>query len=205
MSVSELKDIYNTNPEYFYIAIGVFVALCGLLWVIIKFINKDAENKKIKKVLKSIGTDFVQNVAIPDGLEGFVFFDYMVLTPTGILVVDVQNYNGYLFGGETVDDWTQMIGRKSYKFKNPLPRNEHHVQSVKEHTGDVPVQGRIVFTSMGKFPKGIPKGVSTTGSLKDDVSFSVVGNAIPEIFQKTWNELLAIVNEANQKVSLQRK
>ena len=205
MSVSELKDIYNTNPEYFYIAIGVFVVLCGLLWIIIKFVNKDSENKKIKKIIKSIGADFVQNVAIPDGLEGFIFFDYMVLTPTGILVVDVQNYNGYIFGGETINEWTQMIGRKSYKFRNPLPGNQNHVLSVKEHAGDVPVQGRIVFTSMGEFPKGIPKGVSTTGSLKEDVSFSVVGNAVPEIYQKTWNELLAMVKKANQQVSSQKK
>lgn len=205
MSVSEIRSLFDANPNYIYLVLLIFLFFGFIIWLFVHFLLKNKETNKIKKIVKEIAADFIQDAALPDGLEGFIFVDYMILTPTGILVVDVQNYNGFLFGGEAVDEWTQMIDHQSYKFNNPIPVNQHHVQSVLTHTGDVPVQGRIVFTSLGKFPKGIPEGVSTASSFKNDVSFTVVGNAVPEIYQQTWNRLLAIVKESNQKLAAQNK
>lgn len=199
MSVSELRNLIETSPEY--AAIAAFILAVIIVWIIIRYINKESGNKKITKIIKKMATGYVQNIAIPDGLEGYVFIDYLVLTPTGILVINVQDYNGFLFGGENINEWTQMIGHKSYKFKNPLPQVEHHVQSVKLHVDDVPVRGRIVFSSAGEFPKGIPQGVSTIGSLKEDVSFTVVGNAVPEIYLYTWKKLLELAKSSSNKVS----
>lgn len=203
MLVSEIKNLFYANPNYIYLVLLVFLFFGFIIWLFARVLQKNKETNKIRKIVKEMGADFIQDAALPDGLEGFVFIDYMILTPSGILVVDVQNYNGFLFGGEAVDEWTQMIGHQSYKFNNPIPVNQHHVQSVLTHAGDVPVHGRIVFTSLGNFPKGIPVGVSTAGSFKEDVAVNVVGSSIPEIYRQTWNNLLAIVKESNKKVASQ--
>ncbi len=202
MSVSEIKSLIDANPNYIYLVALLFVFFCFIIWLFVHILGKNKETNKIKKIVKEMGVDFIQDAALPDGLEGFVFIDYLILTPAGILVVDVQNYNGFLFGGAAVNEWTQMIGHQSYKFNNPIPVNQHHVQSVLTHADDVPVRGRIVFTSLGNFPKGIPAGVSTAGSFKEDVAFAfnAVGNSIPEIYRQTWTNLLAIVKESNKKV-----
>jgi len=203
MSVIEIKNLFDTNPNFIYWVPLVFLFICLIFWLVARLLFKNKESNKIKRIVKEIAADYVQDAALPDGLEGFVFIDFLVLTPTGILVIDVQNYNGFLFGGEAVDEWTQMIGHQSYKFKNPIPINQHHVHSVTTHAGDVPVQGRIVFTSLGNFPKGIPDGVSTTGNFKNDVSISVVGNSVPELYQQAWIKILAIVKKSKKKLTAQ--
>jgi len=200
MSFNEIKSLFDENPGLIYLVPVVFLVFCTLLWLSVRSVQKNKDTNKIRIIIKNISTNYVKDIALPDGLGGYVFIDYMILTPTGILVVNVQNYTGFIFGGENIDDWTQMIGRKSYKFKNPLSIIQHHIQSVKTHSGTVPVQGRIVFSSAGEFPKGIPKGVSTADSFKEDVSFVVVGSSVPELFQQTWKDILAIVKDSNKKI-----
>ena len=204
MSFDNFLNKINTNPEFAFIVYSVAIFVVLVLVVVLFIVRRNADKHNIKSIIKDIGNDFIQDVALPDGMDGYVFVDYLVLTPTGILVVDVENYNGFLFGGDHIDEWTQMIGHKSYKFKNPLPHHQQNVQSVISHTGTVPVQGRLVFTSEGSFPKGIPDGVSTAGSLKQDVSKSVVGNSIPAIFQEVWKELGIKSLESNQQLGKKR-
>ncbi len=54
-------------------------------------------------------------------------------------------------------EWTVMDGAHRFTFTNPQSALYDRIAAVKAVAGDVPVEGRIVFTRRGKFPKGLPK------------------------------------------------
>jgi hypothetical protein len=68
------------------------------------------------------------------------------------------------------------------------------IAAVKAIVGDVPVEGRLLFSNVGKFTKGIPKWVVMLDGI--EVEFPVVerGNETfesPEQYQDAWNRLAA--------------
>ncbi len=205
MSVEEIKNLLDSNPNYIYFIPVIFLGFCLIFWLIARLLQKNKETNKIKKIIKEIGAKYIQNASLPDGVDGFIFIDFLLLTPTGILVVDVLNLNGFLFGGDAVDEWTQMIGHKSYKFNNPLPINQQHILAVSAQVGDVPVYGRVVFTSLGNFPKGIPDGVSPANNFQKDVNISVTETVIPELYLKAWNDLHIVIKESKKKLASKNK
>jgi len=205
MSVEEIKSLLDSNPNYIYFIPVIFLGFCLVFWLIARLLQKNKETNKIKKIIKEFGVKYIQNASLPDGVDGFIFIDFLLLTSKGILVVDVLNLNGFLFGGDAVDEWTQMIGHKSYKFNNPLPINQQHILAVSAQIADVPVYGRVVFTSLGNFPKGIPDGVSPANSFQKDMNISATENAIPESFQKTWNDLHLVIKESKKKLASKNK
>jgi hypothetical protein len=54
-------------------------------------------------------------------------------------------------------EWTVIDGARRFTFTNPQGALYDRIAAVKAVAGDVPVEGRIVFTRRGKFPKGLPK------------------------------------------------
>jgi hypothetical protein len=64
---------------------------------------------------------------------------------------------GNIFGGDQMAEWTVMDGPRRFTFTNPQSALYDRIAAVKAVAGDVPVEGRIVFTRRGRFPKGLPK------------------------------------------------
>lgn len=49
--------------------------------------------------------------------------DHVIVSPYGIFVIETKNYKGWIFGNEKSENWTQVIYKKKYLFKNPVKRN----------------------------------------------------------------------------------
>lgn len=124
---------------------------------------------QVSRQLRRLGGLCVRDLIIPDGVGGTIQTDYLVLLRGGVLVLDVKNYRGVLFGSENAPLWSQMVKSRSYKFTNPLPENTLRVQSLKYLLSDVPVLGRVVFLPEGRFPRDRPEGVSMLDTLIDDL------------------------------------
>ena len=75
----------------------------------------------------------------------------------GILIIDVRQVRGNIFGGDQMAEWTVMDGPQRFTFVNPQSGLYDRIAAVKAITGDVPIEGRVVFTREGSFPKGLPK------------------------------------------------
>lgn len=58
--------------------------------------------------------------------------DHIVVSPYGLFVIETKNYNGYIYGKEFEQEWTQCLGRSKYKFHNPIKQNFGHIQTLKE-------------------------------------------------------------------------
>jgi len=153
--------------------------------------------RRIRGAIERCGLDFVKDVTLPDGMDGVTHIDYLLLMPNEIVVADLKRYQGILFGAEYIDRWTQVLGSKSFKFPNPLFKNELDVMAVKARAPAVPVSGRVIFTDEGDFPKGRPSGVSLVATLADDLGVeSSPGPILPSpAMAGAWEQLGAAASE----------
>lgn len=191
MWFESFQDFYALYPqEVLFGGLAVAAFLTGLM-IWLRWRRKTADERRVLKAVKAMSRTYLRDLIIPDGLDGFLAIDYLLLTPGGVLVLDVQNYGGVLFGGERIDQWTQMVGHRSYKFDNPLRQNISRVQAVKALIPDVPVKGRVVFGNNGSFPKGVPAGVSMLGGLKEDLASLFSDEQIPESWLAAWEQVVA--------------
>lgn len=116
-------------------------------------------------VLRRISKERLADVVIPDGVDGEIHLDHLLLTPKGLLVLELRNASGALFAGERLDEWRVMDGRRRFTFRNPLPPLEARVRSVDLLAAGVPVIGRVAIVGEVSFAGGRPDHVTTIAEL----------------------------------------
>ncbi len=140
--------------------------------------------------IDSIAYEVLRNVLIPNGNGGQLHLNYLLLTERGLLVLDLFDVPGAVFGGDQMFQWT-AIGRKlRFTFANPQPIMYDRMAAVKLLAGPVPVEGRLVFTQRGDFPKGKPKYVVRIDHLTAD--FPVVDRSrgnVAAAFGDVWQNI----------------
>jgi hypothetical protein len=183
----------GAGQDWLIIAILAIIAVAALIAapIALRRYRRDAEQRRVAKIIKTLNIAALKNIAFPDGMDGYVFVDYVLLTPAGIVVLDLQDYNGFIFGGPNIDQWTQMVRQRGYKFENPLHQNAWRMQIIRSYVKDAPLIGKVVFSSVSQFPKGIPEGVSHVSTLSEDLAQLNENKETPEIVRKAWDELSA--------------
>ncbi len=142
--------------------------------------------------LDGIAYRSAHQVLVPDGMGGFIHIDHLLLTRRGVLVLDTRRVAGLIFGGDQMSDWT-VIGRRRFTFDNPQPALYDRVAAVKALVGEVPVEGRLLFSNIGKFTKGMPKYVLMLDGV--EVAFPPIDRNAPDTeklpaFVEAWNRLI---------------
>lgn len=155
--------------------VGIAAAL-GLIGVAVFFgwraYQRNSRRKALLARLRRVAFETAHQVLVPDGMGGFIHIDHLLLTPRGVLVLDTRRVAGLIFGGDQMSDWTVMGRGRRYTFDNPQPSLYDRIAAVKALVGDVPVEGRLLFSNAGKFTKGIPKWVVMLDGI--EVEFPVV-------------------------------
>ena len=172
------------------LAAGLGVLALIVLVVIWRLRKRNRDMRQFNRVLKPFALDKQTNIFVPDAVDGHTWIDHLVLTQGGILILDVRRYEGHMFGGENINEWTQLVGMKRSTFSNPLEKMPERVQAIKAIIPDIPVISRVVFTCMGDFPKGIPEGVSTCDSLQHDLEVFFASRIDGDRLQQAWQHLL---------------
>ena len=80
----------------------------------------------------------------------FSQIDLVVATNIGILVFEVKEYSGWIFGTGQNKNWTQVMayGKRKYKLYNPIKQNSQHVIDLKNHLKQfetIPFYSIVVF------------------------------------------------------------
>lgn len=119
----------------------------------------------LRTAVTAAGSDHLVDMLVPDGMGGGFHVDFLLLTTRGILVIDLRDVQGNIFGGDQMAEWTVMDGPRRFTFTNPQSALYDRIAAVRGVAGEVPVEGRIVFTRRGKFPKGLPKFTLMVDSL----------------------------------------
>jgi hypothetical protein len=118
--------------------------------------------KEIDAAIANVAYEMLKNVLIPNGNGGQIHVHYLLLTQRGLLVADLLDRPGAIFGGD------QMLEKQRYTFANPQHALYDRMAAVKLLTGEVPVEGRLLFTLKSDFPKGKPRNVLRIDDLTDD-------------------------------------
>jgi restriction system protein len=56
--------------------------------------------------------------------------DHILVTDTGIFVIETKHYSGWIFGNPGDAEWTQVIFRHKSRFQNPLRQNYRHIKAL---------------------------------------------------------------------------
>lgn len=163
-------------------AILLLVLLAGALWY-----YRSRHRRRLTRTMRRLGPKALRDVMIPDPVEGHVHADFLVLSAAGILVVDVKDYRGMLFGGENTDVWTQVVDGRSYKFDNPLYRNRAREAAVRALAPGAEVRSIVVFTDAGHFPRQRPNGVHMLCGL--DQELAPAGTVVSDRMHSFWDQL----------------
>lgn len=104
----------------------------------------------------------------------FSQIDLVVPTKVGILVFEVKDYSGWIFGNGRHNQWTQVLayGEEKYRFYNPVMQNNNYIAELRKQLGqgdDFPFYSIIVFMEIvnERFQFGI------LYSIKDSNIFSI--------------------------------
>ena len=74
--------------------------------------------------------------------------DLVVPTTAGIVVFEVKDYSGWIYGNGNSSQWTQVLafGNQKHRFYNPIKQNYSKILQLRKLIGDVPFFSVIVFS-----------------------------------------------------------
>lgn len=133
------------------IVIGIAVTF-GWRWY-----RRRRERLRRKRRIEAVSVDHLRDVAVPDGSGGALHIDYVLLTTRGVLVLDVRDVVGNVFGSDPMVEWTVMHAGRRDTFANPQGPLYDRIAALKAIVTDAPIEGRVMFGPQTAFPKGLPR------------------------------------------------
>lgn len=156
--------------------LATILLLIGLiLWIAYQIYLKRKERKLIeqvtpitrgekseRKVILSLLKEGINPKAIFHDLyiqkpnREYTQIDVAVATKAGIIVLEVKDYSGWIFGNEHQKYWTQLLafGKQKHRFYNPVMQNAGHIQAIRQclpNNPDIPIFSVIVFFGNSEF------------------------------------------------------
>ncbi len=147
-------------------ALLLLLVVLLLIWLVVR--ARRDRGRTLAKVLDAIAFARIEHMVIPDGDEGEIQIDHLVLTAQGLLIIDVKDVIGAVFGSDMMQEWTVIAKDRRFTFANPQPALYDRIAAVREIVRQVPVAGRIVFLDGASFAKGVPGLVTTLDELLDE-------------------------------------
>lgn len=89
---------------------------------------------------------------VPSNNGKYSQIDLVVVVSEGIIVIEVKDYQGWIFGTGNQQKWTQVLayGREKYRFYNPILQNTNHINALKRQSlqfSKLPYFSVIVFSN----------------------------------------------------------
>ena len=186
-------------PPLTWVLVGCAVIVgwgLSLLW---RWYRQRRARRALVTTITAVGADHLTDVLVPDGMGGFFHVDFVLLTPRGVVVVDLRDVSGNVFGGDQMNEWTVMDGAHRYTFVNPQSALYDRIAAVKALAGELPVEGRVVFTRRARFPKGLPKWTLMVDSLSSDfpIGEGSLMSGVTERFAESWNRIKSSVTPSS--------
>lgn len=163
------------------------VLLLLVTWLVYRYIRGRANS--LQRVVSLISFDRIEGLVIPGADEGEIMVDHLLLTTQGLLILDIKDVQGIVFGGDKMQDWTVINEERRFTFSNPQPALYDRIAAVRQIVREVPVAGRILFLDGAKFTKGVPGLVCNLDELAREFGESDkdTANVKIEAFKPHWD------------------
>ena len=180
-----MTDFIPPDQYQRIIAFGV-VALLLVVWLIYR---RRMGGNRLQRVFDEISYDRIDDVLIPNGEDGEIHIDHLLLTSRGLLIVDIKDVDGTVFGSDKMEKWTVISATNRFTFSNPQPALHDRIAAVRNIVRQVPVAGRLVFLDGGEFTKGIPELVADIDGLHNEFNEpdKAAGKFRIEAFKPHWD------------------
>ena len=160
--MSELLNV-DTNPWLLPVVAIAVLLIALLIWRVIR-----GRSGQFERVLNDISFDRLQGLVIPSADEGEILIDHLILTSQGLLILEIKEVTGTVFGGDKLQDWTVISETGRFTFNNPQPALYDRIAAVRQIVRQVPVAGRVLFLDGAEFTKGVPNLVCSIEELADE-------------------------------------
>lgn len=154
-----------------WLGIGLVSLVAGLvvLMIIIRSIKRNRDRKLLKSVTSlNRGTKSERHLVLQllkYGIPSQTVFhdlciekqngefsqiDIVMATTEGIIVFEVKDFSGWIFGNGNHSHWTTVLayGKKKFRFYNPIKQNKSHIETLRRQLKqfeNIPFFSMIVF------------------------------------------------------------
>ncbi len=189
------------RPFLPWVVLVLVVALVVALVWFIRWFRRRRARKALQLAVTAVGADSMIDALVPDGMGAGFHVDFLLLSVHGILIIDVREVQGNIFGADQMAEWTVMDGARRFTFVNPQSGLYDRIAAVRAIAGEVPIEGRVVFTRQGKFPKGLPKWTLMLDTLAAEFPplDSDARDAALAHYREGWERLRAAVRPSSMK------
>ncbi|MFZ9653353.1 MAG: NERD domain-containing protein [Steroidobacteraceae bacterium] len=163
-----MSDDLLRNPLWVAIGLTLVAAVALALVFLWQWQRKRMVRRARAARLAAISVDRVSDVMLPDGAGGTFHVDHLLLTPLGLLLLDIRDVRGHVFGGDQLQEWAVMDGARRYTFANPQTALYDRLAALRALAPEFQVDGRIVFADGATFPKGLPRFTLREAALATD-------------------------------------
>lgn len=144
-------------------------AVLFLLMLVAMIAMRRRAGRSADRRLRAASIDSLAGFIIPNGDDGEIHVEYALLTNRGIIVVDIKDVHGNVFGSDSMQDWTVISDQRRFTFSNPQYALYDRLAAVRRCIPNVPVTGYVAFMNRGHFSKGRPSDVIQLDSLIDQL------------------------------------
>lgn len=125
--------------------------------------------------LKFLGNEYIvlKDILIKSSNNSTSQIDEIILSEYGIFVIETKNYKGWIFGNEKSENWTQIIFKEKYNFRNPVKQNWSHIYALRNILSN--------FPNIKYFPIVVFTG---------DVTLKEIESSIPVIYDNQINNTI---------------
>ena len=130
--MEELKRL----PPTAWILIACALVLGFVLAFAWRWYSRYRARRALRAAVTSGSSDHLMDSLVPDGMGGAYHVDFLLLTLRGVVVIDLRDVPGNIFGGDQMAEWTVMDGPHRFTFTNPQSALYDRVAAVKAVSGD---------------------------------------------------------------------
>ena len=220
ISDTEFNDTKFKAVDQSSMVIGVLICIVILFFGIIIFRN--LQDKKLLETVtkKNRGTQTERDLVLKllkSGIPAQTIFhdlylkksdgkycqiDLVVATTVGLIVFEVKNYKGWIFGTGYKPQWVQVLayGKMKYRFYNPIIQNAKHVQDLRKQLTqeNIPIFSVVVFYGdcVLKEISFVPKGTFVVKSERISKAIKTILSKNEPAYYNNEAEIVKILNEA---------
>ena len=164
------------------------------------YLRREANARRVQTLLEQHASEMIREAVIPDGIDGYIFADYLLCIGGSIVTLNIETRKGYIFGAPNIDEWTCVENNRTSKFSNPLKRATLFAQQCSHINGFDAIQGHVLFGSESEFPKGVPEGVMQMSEIADVLKSLAEGSESLEA-KEAWAKLKAMDQESRHQIN----
>ena len=114
----------------------LFLVILGFIFLVKKIpeIRGHIEEKKVSAFLATLPSYEYKifNDILLATESGTTQIDHIVVSRSGIFVIETKNYRGWITGNENGSEWTKNVYGNKYRFANPFRQNYGHIKALEK-------------------------------------------------------------------------